>query len=432
MANRTPPSTFNKPTGLSGYGPGGQTRPAPPPKPKQPTQSGTNHWLDTLSDVKVGQPDQPSRPTFNTPPYRDNRSSQGPYRGPGNYRDERGPGNYRDERRPGGYRDERGPGNYRDERGPGGYRDERGPGNYRDERFHERNHGGYRDERGPSNYRDERSHGGYREGGNRGPGGYREYEQRGPGAYRVSGGAGLPGNYGLRPRPPIEGGFGRGPRPERISRPGGPRGVAPRAQKPRAKTFTPRPPAPPKPKREKTPPPPPFTPTPEQVVQVEARYLELAAPSEFDGIRTQISKELGIPKKAVKKIVKDLRSRQCIPSWWEVQTYKGSSEELERIRGAYEPLLPLPPVGVHKQIADQLNLKPGTVYQAIKAIRLELNLPQYNDPELHGPDFLQEAQSQEPTPVSTPSADGTAVAEDQANAGALSVSASQVADEATE
>jgi hypothetical protein len=93
---------------------------------------------------------------------------------------------------------------------------------------------------------------------------------------------------------------------------------------------------------------------------------------------------VSIPKKAVKKIIKDLRDRQNIPSWWEIQTYKGSEEELQRIKAAYEPLLPVPPVGVHKKIAEELSLKPGTVYQAIKAIRLEMNLPQYNDPTLHG------------------------------------------------
>jgi hypothetical protein len=125
-------------------------------------------------------------------------------------------------------------------------------------------------------------------------------------------------------------------------------------------------------------------PTEEQVKQVEERYLELAVPAEFDGIRTQIAKELSIPKKAVKKIVKELRARQSIPSWWELQTYKGSSEELERIKAAYLPLLPVPPVGVHKKIGEELALKPGVVYQAIKAIRLEMNLPQYNDPVLHG------------------------------------------------
>jgi hypothetical protein len=50
----------------------------------------------------------------------------------------------------------------------------------------------------------------------------------------------------------------------------------------------------------------------------------------------------------------------------------------------YVPYLPLPPIGVHKTIAEGLSLNPGEIYQAIKAIRLEMNLPQYNDPSLHG------------------------------------------------
>jgi hypothetical protein len=192
----------------------------------------------------------------------------------------------------------------------------------------------------------------------------------------------------------MEGGGGRGPRPggpgePRYDRPrqGGPREGKP-GGKPKAKAPKPaKPPTPPKPKKEKIPPPEPFKPTPEQITQVEERYLELAVPAEFDGIRTQISKELNIPKSAVKKIVKQLRDRKGIPSWWELQTYKGSDEELEKIKSLYEPLLPVPEVGVHKKIAEELSLKPGEVYQAIKAIRLAMNLPQYNDPALHGLEF---------------------------------------------
>jgi len=193
---------------------------------------------------------------------------------------------------------------------------------------------------------------------------------------------GIPDTVEQRPRQPM-GGPNRGPRPVV---PGEPRpekfreGGKPAGQK----TKTPKPPTPPKPKREKIPPPAPFVPTEEQIKQVEARYAELAVPTEFDGIRTQIATELSIPKTAVKKIVKEYRERQQIPSWWELQTYKGNEEELAKIKAAYEPHLPLPAVGIHKQIAEELSLKPGDVYQAIKAIRLEMNLPQYNDPALHG------------------------------------------------
>jgi DNA-directed RNA polymerase subunit RPC12/RpoP len=139
-----------------------------------------------------------------------------------------------------------------------------------------------------------------------------------------------------------------------------------------------------RPKREPRPPTPPFTPTAEQIAAIEKRYLELAQPHEYDGLRTQIAKELGIPKTAVKQIVIALRERLHLPSWWELQPYHGSSEDKERIRQAYLATLPLPPVGVHKQIAEELHLSAGVVYQAIKAIRSEMNLPAYNPPEAHG------------------------------------------------
>ncbi len=225
----------------------------------------------------------------------------------------------------------------------------------------------------------------------RGPGGYRDRDERGPGNYRPVG-PGTLDTPGYRPRQPMEGGFNHGPRP---GTPGNAGSNAKRDNKPpRAKT--PKPQSPPKPKREKIPPPTPFVPTPEQIAQVETRYLELAVPAEFDGIRTQIATELSIPKKAVKKIVNDLRQRDHIPSWWETQVYKGDSEELAKIKAAYEPYLPVPPVGVHKKIADELELKAGIVYQAIKAIRLELNLPQFNDPSLHGEELAARKQAKEP------------------------------------
>ena len=238
--------------------------------------------------------------------------------------------------------------------------------------------------------------------GNRGPGGYRDRDERGPGNYRP-GGPGTLDTPGYRPRQPMEGGFNRGPRPGAPgeTRPGGKRDNKP--PKPKAS----KPPAPPKPKREKIPPPTPFVPTPEQIAQVEARYQELAMP-EFDGIRTQIAKELSIPKKAVKKIVNEYRERNHVPSWWETQVYKGDSEELAKIKASYEPYLPVPPVGVHKKIADELELKAGIVYQAIKAIRLEMNLPQFNDPELHSEELAARKQAKESKADASEETDGEA------------------------
>lgn len=138
------------------------------------------------------------------------------------------------------------------------------------------------------------------------------------------------------------------------------------------------------PRPEKTAKPAPYELTDEIRRAIEARYLELAQPVEFDGIRTQIASELNAPKHVVKQVVRELRSQRQLPSWWELKSYTGSSTELGRIRELYLPQLPVPPIGVHKVIAEQLGVDPADVYHAIRRIRAEMRLPQYNSPELHG------------------------------------------------
>lgn len=123
--------------------------------------------------------------------------------------------------------------------------------------------------------------------------------------------------------------------------------------------------------------------TDELRAKIEQRYLELAQPVEFDGIRTQIATELSVPKALVKKAVLELRQRMQMPSWWELQSYDGGESDLERIRAAYLPLLPVPDVGAHKQIAETLRLDPRVVYQGIRRLRAEMRLPQYNPPDAH-------------------------------------------------
>jgi hypothetical protein len=153
---------------------------------------------------------------------------------------------------------------------------------------------------------------------------------------------------------------------------------------------------PPVPRRPKAPPLPPFELTNELRAQIEARYLELAQPTEFDGIRTQLAGELHVPKMAVKKAVADLRARMQLPSWWDLKAYHGSEDDLERIRVAYLPLLPVPAVGAHKQLAGELGLEPSMVYQGIRRIRAEMRLPQYNPPELHDGEQLRSAAASAP------------------------------------
>lgn len=152
-------------------------------------------------------------------------------------------------------------------------------------------------------------------------------------------------------------------------------------------------PAPAVEKRPKQPRPqaPSFQLTDELRASIEQRYLELSQPVEFDGIRSQIANELQAPKPVVKQVIRELRVSRQLPSWWELQAYKGTDQMLERIRERYLPLLPVPPIGVHKQIASDLQLDPPQVYQAIRRLRAEMKLPQYNSPETHTD------ESQQPT-----------------------------------
>lgn len=162
----------------------------------------------------------------------------------------------------------------------------------------------------------------------------------------------------------------------------------PYGARPQGKFRTPRPerpPQPPHPPRPSRPPkaiPARIELTDDLRSRIETRYLELARPVEFDGIRTRIATEMELPKSLVKKAISDLRDRMKLPSWWDLQAYTGPETELERIRMAYIPLLPLPEVGVHKKLADELGLDPRVVYQGIRRVRAEMRLPQYNPPEL--------------------------------------------------
>ncbi|MFI5271829.1 MAG: hypothetical protein ACHQ4H_02195 [Ktedonobacterales bacterium] len=156
--------------------------------------------------------------------------------------------------------------------------------------------------------------------------------------------------------------------------------------------------------------------TPELKERIEARYLELAQPVEFDGIRTKIAAELEVPKALVKKVVLDLRKNTQLPSWWELQSYHGTDADLERIRQAYLPHLPVPDVGIHKQLAETLALEPSVVYQGIRHIRAEMRLPQYNPPDAHAEGGASDARASAPASVSAGSNAGGGTSEPE-NAG---------------
>lgn len=127
------------------------------------------------------------------------------------------------------------------------------------------------------------------------------------------------------------------------------------------------------------PPTPPYQPTPTDIEAIRQRYLDLAQP-EFDGIRHQIASDLHIPLRVVREIVKAVRTETRQPSWWDLQVQTLTPEDRARVRALYLPQLdlPLPTLGVHRQIAADLQLPSLAVYASIRTIREELGLPVYN------------------------------------------------------
>jgi len=121
----------------------------------------------------------------------------------------------------------------------------------------------------------------------------------------------------------------------------------------------------------------PYELTPEQITMIERRYQELATPTEFDGIRTQIAHEMNIPRMAVKRVVRAYRVRHYVPTCWELSLHPVESDALQAVRERYLPLLPQPPVGIHHILSEELGYAPSLVYHAIGRIRGELKLPRF-------------------------------------------------------
>src|SRR5437588_1997977 len=101
-AKATQQTTTSKP-GQSGIS---SSKPLPPPPKAKEATSGTSHWIDTVEDVKVSQPEQPKPKIPSSPVPRDMKSRttterpggydagayrEGSFRGPGAYRSN-GPG----------------------------------------------------------------------------------------------------------------------------------------------------------------------------------------------------------------------------------------------------------------------------------------------------------------------------------------------------
>ncbi len=66
-------------------------------------------------------------------------------------------------------------------------------------------------------------------------------------------------------------------------------------------------------------------------------------------------------------------------AWLKVHHVNITDEEFGQIRDMYLKVLPLPPIGIHKEFAKSLGMPNLKVYRTIRRIRSVLELPTYNE-----------------------------------------------------
>ncbi len=227
----------------------------------------------------------------------------------------------------GGYnRDNRG-GGY-NQGGGGGYRDNRGGGYNRDG-------GGYNRDQG------NRPQGGY----NRPQGGGYNRDNRG-GGYNQGGGGYNRGGYGR----PQGGGYNRGgARPGGFNRGGG------RPQGPKQLLVS-----------------------REQLEQIELLYKAML-PLPNPDAHEVIGEKIGLEPRKVFFGINLVRQKMMLPKLqFPKRKLAISPDQLLAIKTLYEPMLPLPPIGIHKLIAAQLRMDEWRVHVGIRLVRSQMGLQRWN------------------------------------------------------
>src|SRR5574344_1121228 len=73
-----------------------------------------------------------------------------------------------------------------------------------------------------------------------------------------------------------------------------------------------------------------------------------------------------------------------------------SQDQLTAIKMLYEPLLPLPPIGCHKIIAQQLKMDEWRVHVGIGIVRKQMNLPRWNSEREDAPEEFKNQAKEAP------------------------------------
>ena len=116
----------------------------------------------------------------------------------------------------------------------------------------------------------------------------------------------------------------------------------------------------------------------EQVFEIENLYRTML-PLPNPDAHEVIGEKIGLEPQKVFFGINLIRQKMMLPKLpFPKRKLAVSPEQLLAIQTLYSPLLPLPPIGCHKIIAQQLKMDEWRVHVGIGVIRQQMNLPRWN------------------------------------------------------
>ena len=124
----------------------------------------------------------------------------------------------------------------------------------------------------------------------------------------------------------------------------------------------------------------------EQVAQIEALYRTML-PLPNPDAHEVIGEKIGLESQKVFFGINLVRQKMMLPKLpFPKRKLAVSPDQLMAIQNLYSPLLPLPPIGCHKILAQQLKMDEWRVHVGIGIVRKQMNLPRWNSEREDAPE----------------------------------------------
>ena len=135
----------------------------------------------------------------------------------------------------------------------------------------------------------------------------------------------------------------------------------------------------------------------DQVAQIEAFYKTML-PLPNPDAHEVIGEKIGLEPQKVFFGINLVRQKMMLPKLpFPKRKLAVSPDQLMAIQNLYSPLLPLPPIGCHKILAQQLKMDEWRVHVGIGIVRKQMNLPRWNSERDDAPEEFKNPPAEKAT-----------------------------------